>query len=230
MAIKDIRGQRFNKLVAVKFSHFKEYARKDRNSLKMVPYWEFRCDCGNVVLLSLDSVKAGGSKSCGCWRREASKINNTIHGQAQKRTGDGKASRLYRIWAQMKRRCDLPTVKAHYRYGGRGIKVCREWSENFVAFEQWALNNGYDSKLTLDRRDNDGNYEPDNCRWVTRKVQANNRRTNKNVQYKGERYTIAELADKFNLPVSSLGYRLFKGMSTEEAIDYLTKQPVNEAA
>lgn len=225
MVIKDIQGQRFNKLVAVKFSHFKEYVRKDRNSLKMVPYWEFMCDCGNVVLLSLDSVKAGGTKSCGCWRREASKINNTIHGEAGKNS-----TRLYRIWSQMKRRCDLPTVRAYPRYGGRGIKVCKDWSESFEVFRDWALENGYSEKLTIDRRDNDGDYEPNNCRWVTHKVQANNRRTNKNVQYKGERYTISELADKFNLPIGSLGYRLLKGMSPEEAIDYLTKQQINEVA
>jgi hypothetical protein len=118
---------------------------------------------------------------------------------------------------------------AYPRYGGRGIRVCKEWSDSFEAFRDWALSNGYTDKLTIDRRDNDGHYNPDNCRWVTRKVQANNRRSNKNVHYQGERYTVAELADKFNLSVSSLGYRLLKGMSPEEAIDYLTKQSANEA-
>lgn len=230
MVIKDIRGQRFNRLVAVKFSHFKEYVRKDRNSLKMVPYWEFMCDCGNMVILSLDSVKAGGTKSCGCWRREASRINNTTHGESHSGTGKGKASRLYGIWLQMKRRCDLPTVAAYPRYGGRGISVCKEWSESFEAFRDWALDNGYSEKLTIDRRDNDGHYEPDNCRWVTHKVQANNRRSNRRLQYSGESYTLAELADKFNVSHSALGFRLLKGMSPEEAIEYLTKQQINEVA
>ena len=216
MAIMDIRGQRFNKLVALIHSH-----NHQKNA-----YWYFVCDCGLVTIAAAHSVKRGGTQSCGCHRREVSKEYNTKHGEA----GPGTASRLYRIWSQMKRRCDLPTVRAYPRYGGRGIKVCKDWSESFEVFRDWALENGYSEKLTIDRRDNDGDYEPNNCRWGTHKIQANNRRTNKNVQYKGERYTVSELADKFNLPIGSLGYRLLKGMSPEEAVEYLTKQQINEVA
>lgn len=216
MAIADIRGQRFNMLVALIHSH-----NHQKNA-----YWYFVCDCGLVTIAAAHSVKRGDAKSCGCHRRKVSKEYNTKHGEAGSRT----ASRLYRIWSQMKRRCDLPTVAAYPRYGGRGIRVCKEWSENFEAFRDWALVNGYSEKLTIDRRDNDGHYEPDNCRWVTRKVQANNRRSNRHLQYSGESYTLAELADKFNVSHSALGFRLLKGMSPEEAIDYLTKQFLHEAA
>lgn len=222
MVIVDIAGQRFNRLVAVCYSHIKEYPRSGRNTTLKQPYWVFQCDCGSKVTLSVSSVKAGGSMSCGCWRREASRINNTTHGQACSSTGD--ASRLYRIWAQMKRRCSLPTVKSYHRYGGRGIRVCDEWTNSFVTFEQWALANGYKSNLTLDRRDNDGHYEPDNCRWVTMVVQANNRKTSKLVVYHGETMTVAELARLEDINQATLRYRLSHGWSVEDAVSVVNSK------
>ena len=101
-------------------------------------------------------------------------------------------NRLYKTWRDIKERCGNPNIK---NYGGRGIKVCPEWENDFLVFREWALNNGYSDDLTIDRIDVNGNYEPSNCRWATNKAQANNRRSNILITYNGETHTISEWSD-----------------------------------
>ena len=112
--------------------------------------------------------------------------------------------RLYQIWANMKYRCNTPTYKRYSRYGGRGIKVCDKWNNSFESFYDWSINNGYQDDLTLDRIDNDGNYEPNNCRWATYTQQNYNRSIAFNVTINGETKTTREWCKKYNL-----NYRTF---------------------
>ena len=214
----DYTGHKWYQLKALRFTHFKLYPRRTRgpDSVNKVPYWDFECDCGKITNASIASVRRGDQKSCGCRRLEMIKNLTLRHGDA---TSKSKHNRIYRIWAQMKRRCQLKSVKSYFRYGGRGIEVCTEWSDDYVTFKQWSLNNGYDDRLTLDRIDNDGNYTPDNCRWVDRTTQANNRRSNKIVEYKGKTYTIAELSKETNTCQGRLSHRIAIGYTTEEAVE-----------
>ena len=128
-------------------------------------------------------------------------------------------NRLYRIWAEMKRRCENSDRPNYRNYGGRGIKVCQEWKNSFETFREWALNNGYSDELSIDRIDNGGNYEPSNCHWVTDKEQANNKRSNKLIAYKGEKRTLAQWCEMFGLDYSVVYMRLYRNHSSfEEAI------------
>lgn len=166
---EDVTGQKFNHLTALGFSH------KDKNRKT---YWDFLCDCGNIKTLRLDCVKNGNTQSCGCLKREKSLMNLNRNGRKPMYGDIGKLSDcvLYHRWKGMKRRCYDKNFEQYKDYGGRGIFVCEEWLYSFRNFYDWAMSHGFSEELEIDRIDNDGNYEPDNCRWVTHKVNANNRK------------------------------------------------------
>ena len=124
------------------------------------------CDCGNTKEIYKYDVLSGRTKSCGCLQRERTSKANTKHGKHN--------NRLYNIWCGMKQRCYYKNHVRYSRYGGRGITVCDEWVNSFKAFYNWAIENGYKEGLSIDRIDNDGNYEPCNCRWVDYKTQYEN--------------------------------------------------------
>ncbi len=126
--------------------------------------------------------------------------------------------RLWKIWESMHERCEYEKHPQFHNYGGRGISVCAEWSE-YIPFAKWAFQNGYNDKLSIDRIDSDGAYEPDNCRWATMKEQANNRRTNRIVVYEGCEYTLIELAKLIGMNTTTLRERLNMGWSVEDAVN-----------
>lgn len=197
----DLTGQRFGRLVVVE---------RAENSADGRARWLCRCDCGQSKTVLGEHLKKGRTKSCGCAKSESSSKRFKKHG--------GRNSKLYRIWSNMKDRCNNPDCKVYSDYGGRGIKVCKEWIDDFSAFQKWALANGYKEGLTIDRKDNDKGYSPDNCRWTDRKIQGNNKRNCRYITYKGQRKTVAEWSDITGIPHDTLLYRLNHGWETERIL------------
>ena len=157
--INNLAGQRFGRWVALKCS-------KKRDSNGGIR-WLCKCDCGNLVEVRGSSLLSGSTMSCGCLTGELARMRALKHGDAKMR--NGKETRLYSIWINMKDRC-LNSCSNNYQYYGRkGISVCPEWINDYSVFKEWALTAGYRERLTIDRINNDGNYEPKNCRWITKK-------------------------------------------------------------
>lgn len=145
--------------------------------------WECVCECGTIKSVSADNLKSGQIKSCGCLFRELLTSKNTKHGHSKSPT--------YKSWAGAKDRCTNPNTPYYSSYGGRGIKMCDRWARSFEAFLE-DMGERPSPKHSLDRIDNNGNYEPGNCRWSTMEEQANNRRSNRAFSAFGESKTIAD--------------------------------------
>lgn len=129
----------------------------------------------------------------------------------------GPAKRLYKIWTSMRERCNNPNHKQYGAYGGRGITVCEEWGD-YCSFKKWALDNGYTDSLTIDRKNNDLGYSPNNCRWATKKEQANNRRSNHLLTFDGETHNIELWAEITGLPRTAIDKRLRRGWSDQRIL------------
>lgn len=192
--LKNLSGQKFNKLFVIGFCGL-----ENRNAK-----WFCKCECGNLAKVSASCLKSGHTKSCGCLFFEAVKASNRKHGHS----GYTK-TKTYGIWSSMRERCTNTNNKTYKNYGSRGITVCERWQvyENFLA----DMGERPSKEHSLDRIDNDGNYCPENCRWATKKQQANNTRSNRFLTLDGITLTMAQWGDKTGIGGDLIYNRLKKG-------------------
>lgn len=202
---RELAGQEFGRLLVL-------YDIGERKNGKIV--WHCRCDCGNEVEVIGCNLTFGRTKSCGCLQRQRTAEANTTHGMTQR----GEKHPIYVVWRTMLRRCESPNHKTYHYYGARGIMVCDEWHE-FIPFRDWAIENGWERGLQLNRVDNNGHYEPSNCNFVTPKENANNKRNNHLISFNGKTQTMAQWADELGINHKTLRSRFSTlRWSTEEAL------------
>lgn len=192
------------------------------NKLRVIDYlgtknnrtvWGCMCDCGNYKIVQGKLLTNGKVKSCGCLHSTMSNLSN---------------HKLYHILHGVKNRCYNIKHKAYPRYGGRGITICDEWLNDFKSFYDWAMSNGYQDNLTIDRIDNDKGYSPENCRWVDRKTQQRNRRSNRNYTISGETHCLKEWCEILNLNYNTVHRRIkYYNWTIEKALELKGKEVLN---
>ena len=213
-----VNGEKFGRLTIV--------AKQAGKSADGRTLYLCKCECGNTLLVPANRLKNGNTKSCGCLKRDKGIEANTTHGLSK--------TRLYRIWGSMIDRCERKGCERYSRYGGRGITVCKEWRNNFQAFYDWAMANGYNpnakfGECTIDRINTDGNYEPSNCKWVTNKEQANNKECTCRLEHNGECHTLKEWATITGISYNTIHKRFRRG-ETPSAILHIGRLPKNSKA
>ena len=195
---KDIRGRRFGRLVTLG-------PLKSKNGSVV---WLCQCDCGNTAKVKSSFLVEGVTQSCGCIRRERGALNKT-HGMRH--------TPEYNVWNAIKHRCNNPNTKCFESYGGRGIKMCDRWLSSFENFIE-DMGRRPTPKHSVERSDNNGNYEPTNCYWATAEVQRRNTRRSRIIEFRGERLNLVDAAKKYNLEVRTLWHRLKIGWPVEKAL------------
>lgn len=195
-------GMKFGRWTIIQFDKYKNHAR----------HWLCRCDCGTEKSVSQSQLTKGNSTSCGCYRKEYLSQINTKHGDS--------FTRLYTIWNKMKDRCYKENSQDYKNYGARGITICNEWLNSYKTFKDWALANGYQEHLTIERKNIDGNYESDNCLWITIQEQQKNKRPpiSKFINRRLQK-PIKELAKEKGLSSSLVYKRLAIGWSLEKSLN-----------
>ena len=218
MKPKDLAGRSFGRLTCIAQTG----SSKQGNAT-----WLCRCQCGKESTVLAGNLLSGHTKSCGCLQRERATQAHSTH--ALYFDENGKRNKLNRVFATMRQRCKNPNAKCYKDYGGRGITVCKEW-DDYKSFYEWAHSNGYREGLSIDRINNDGNYEPENCRWVPMEVQGNNKRNNLMITLNGETKTVTEWAKLLGISRSVIKGRLRRGLAVEDVLGKYCKEAENEAA
>lgn len=197
----DMAGQKFGRLTVIKYDH----------SVGRQHYWLCRCECGKETVVRRCHLLDGNTKSCGCYNNEVRKKTHTKDGVWARN------KRLYKSWNTMLYRCENKKSPHYKYYGGRGISVCKEWHDSAV-FEKWALSNGYSDDLTIDRIDVNGNYCPENCRWISQKEQCKNKRNNRFITIDGVTKCLKDWIDFFKISKNCFRHRISKGFDEVTAL------------
>lgn len=205
--IKDLVGKKFNFFTVIKFD-------KEKSKTKKQNFWLCKCDCGNSELISVSStdLTKGYIHGCNACKNDRIGKSQTHHGM--------KYTRIYKLWSSMKSRCSNPYINGYENYGGKGIKVCDDWLK-FEPFYNWAISNGYTDELTIDRINVYGNYEPDNCRWVTNKEQKRNMKKTIYVLYNNTTYVLLDLLEMLGRvdEYDKIRSRLGRNWTLEESLN-----------
>ena len=202
----DRTGFRYGMLTVVEYSHANNGA-----------YWKCLCDCGNESIVKGGSLTIGSTKSCGCGSIKQA-ITNCKSSAIKRRSSYPNVRKLKELYRSIKDRCYNQNNKRYANYGGRGIKVCKEWLNDRQKFYAWVHKNKHDSKLQIDRIDNNGNYEPSNCRFVDAITQANNTTRNHFIEWGGKRLTIRQWERKLGMPRQVLQHRMDRSWDLERAM------------
>lgn len=199
---KDITGQRFGRLVAL------GPVSRHKGHIK----WLCQCDCGNIKEVDPSHLRRSLTVSCGCYHSERTTTLNTTHGM--------KNTLLYDVWCGIVQRCTNPNSKRYADWGGRGIAICEEWRHDFQSFFDHVsqLEHYGDKGRSLDRVDNNGNYEPGNLKWSTQSEQTRNTRANRLLTFSGKTQCIAAWEDELGLRKGQISNRLYRGWSVERAL------------
>lgn len=215
----DLTGKIFGRLTVISRDISKDFTKTK---------WICKCECGNIVSVFSNSLMNGGTKSCKCLRNELIKIHPLKHGE----TKNNKISTEYISWRSMKSRCLNPNNPHYKNYGGRGIKICERWL-GVNGFNNFISDMGYKPSLShsLDRfPNNDGHYEPSNCRWSTEEQQNRNRRSNRIIEFDGKKMLLVEWGIELGVRAEMIAYHMKKGKSMEYIVEKYKKMPINASA
>lgn len=199
--IKDLSDMQFGLLKV------KDYIGSDKFGRAL---WECECECGNTRIVPGELLRKGITKSCGNKIHKLRLNHFKTHGDTN--------TRLYRIYAGMKSRCYNKNDTGYHLYGERGIQICNEWLNSYESFKKWALSHGYNDTLTIDRKNVNGDYCPENCKWITSEAQANNKRNNHYIEIDGVSHTIAEWSRIKNISDRTIRRRIGLGWNEDDAV------------
>lgn len=203
---RDLTGMKFGKLTVI--CRADDYVQPNGNKSTQ---WLCSCECGKNKIVKAAYLVSSHTVSCGCYAKDLLKKRSIKHGKRQ--------TRIYRTWCGIKRRCYNKNDKAYKHYGERGVTICEQWKDDFSSFYNWATKNGYTDELSIDRIDNNGNYCPENCRWVTAKEQNRNYSRNHNITFNGITMCITDWDKKIGRYKGYIYTLIKSGLSDKEALE-----------